>query len=104
MFFGYSAIFRRATSSGAARPQPQVPADPDSWIKSLIAAERACCCPAKPTTVAVLPARHGQSEPTDLLLCNHHYRNAKTGLAAVGAAIYQAPWSRDPRSDTATCL
>jgi hypothetical protein len=92
MFPGYSALARHATPFGAARNQPQAPADSEKWIKNLIAAERACCCPAKPTTVAVLPSRPGGAEPVDLLLCNHHYREAKTALAAAGAAIHRSPW------------
>jgi hypothetical protein len=92
MFPGYSALTRRATSSGAVRNRPQAPADPEKWIKNLITAERACCCSAKPSTVAVLPSRPGRPEPVDLLLCNHHYREAKAALAAAGAEIHQAPW------------
>ena len=92
MFPGYSALARHATSSGAVRNQPQAPADPEKWIKTLIAAERACCCSAKPTTVAVLQARPGRAAPVDLLLCNHHYREAKAALAVAGAEIHRAPW------------
>ena len=92
MFPGYSALARHATSSGAVRNQPQAPADPEKWIKTLIAAERACCCSARPTTVAVLPSRPGRAEPVDLLLCNHHYREAKAALAVAGAEIHLAPW------------
>ncbi len=102
MFPGYSALVRRATS-GAARQRPQAPADPDSWIKTLITAERACCCSAKPTTVAVLPSHPGRSEPVDLLLCNHHYRATKAGLAAAGAQIYRAPWSRESHRHATAC-
>jgi hypothetical protein len=91
MFPGYSALARHATSSGAARNQPQARADPEKWIISLVTAERACCCSARPTTVAVLPLRSGQAEPVDLLFCNHHYRQKQAGLAAAGAEIHRAP-------------
>lgn len=50
-------------------------------------AERACCCPAKPAVVAVLPAAPGRDHATDLLLCGHHYRGAQRALEAAGAAI-----------------
>ncbi len=91
MFPGFSALARHATSSGAARNQPPAPADPEKWIKTLSAAERACCCSARPTTVAVLPARASRAAPVDLLLCNHHYRAAKAALAVAGAEIHVAP-------------
>ncbi len=93
MFPGYSALAGHVTSSGAVRNQPQAPADPERWIKTLIAAERACCCSARPTTVAVLPVRPSRAAPVDLLLCNHHYREAKAALAVAGAEIHQAPGS-----------
>lgn len=93
MFPGFSAIALPATSPGAA-PQPsQASADPDTWIKSLTAAERACCCSAKPTTAAVLPPRPGRAQQVDLLLCNHHYRAARAGLEKAGADIHRAPWA-----------
>jgi hypothetical protein len=94
MFPGYSAIARHATSSGAAPQLSQASADPDSWIKSLTTAERACCCSAKPTTVAVLPPRPGHANQADLLLCNHHYRAAKAGLEKAGAEIHRQPATR----------
>jgi hypothetical protein len=92
MFPGFSALSRHSTPSGAVRNQPQAPADPEKWIKNLIAAERACCCSAKPTTAAVLPARPGRAEPVDLLLCNHHYQETKASLAAAGAEIHRPRW------------
>jgi hypothetical protein len=40
-----------------------------------------------------MPAPAGRPEPTDLLLCGHHYRIAEAGLNAVGAVIRGAtPW------------
>jgi hypothetical protein len=50
-------------------------------------AERACCCPAKPAVVAVLPPGPGRDHPTDLLLCGHHYRVARHTLDAAGAEV-----------------
>jgi hypothetical protein len=46
-----------------------------------VGAERACCCSARPAVVAVFPARPGRSDPVDLLLCGHHYRECRAGLA-----------------------
>jgi len=53
----------------------------------LAAAGRACCCPARPVVVAVIPPAAGRPHPTDLLLCGHHYRACRDGLEAAGAAV-----------------
>jgi hypothetical protein len=50
-------------------------------------AERACCCPAKPVVVVVMPAAPGRPHRTDLLLCGHHYRVSEQALAAAGATV-----------------
>lgn len=50
-------------------------------------ADRACCCPAPPIVVAVMPPSTGRPFPTDLLFCGHHYRASRRSLAAVGAVI-----------------
>ncbi len=56
--------------------------------RALSTAERACCCSAKPAVVVVMPATAGRDHPTDLLLCGHHYRAARAGLAAAGAMAF----------------
>jgi hypothetical protein len=50
-------------------------------------AERACCCPAKPAVVAVLPPAPGRDHETDLLLCGHHYRASRDALKTAGATV-----------------
>lgn len=50
-------------------------------------AERACCCPAKPVVIAILPPSAGRRVPTDLLLCWHHYRASRRALAAADALL-----------------
>lgn len=50
-------------------------------------AARACCCTAKPAIIAVIPPAKGRTDPTDLLLCGHHYRMSRAALAAIGATI-----------------
>jgi hypothetical protein len=55
--------------------------------RALSTAERACCCPAKPVVLVVMPPAPGRDHPTDLLLCGHHYRAARSALAA-GASAY----------------
>jgi hypothetical protein len=54
----------------------------------LSTADRACCCPARPVVKVVLPAAGSRPEPTDLLLCGHHYRASQAALIAAGASAY----------------
>jgi hypothetical protein len=51
------------------------------WAWPLAFAERACCCPARPLVVAVMPPSPGRPYPMDLLLCGHHYRASLVTLA-----------------------
>jgi len=48
---------------------------------------RACCCPARPAVIAVMPAANGRRAATELLLCGHHYRQSRQALTAKGAAL-----------------
>ena len=50
-------------------------------------AGRACCCPARPAVIAIMPATRRRKHPTDLLLCGHHYRVYRKGLTAAGATV-----------------
>lgn len=50
-------------------------------------ADRACCCPAKPVVVAVMPPSAGRPNQTDLLLCGHHYRVSRQALRRAGAFV-----------------
>ena len=79
---GESAAGRRAVWAVGRSAAPAT-----DW-RALSTAERACCCPAKPVVVVVVP-------PADLLLCGHHYRAARTALAAVGASAFdRSGWLR----------
>ncbi len=53
-------------------------------------ARRACCCPAQPAVIAIMPAANGRGAPADLLLCGHHYRQSRQALAARGATFLDA--------------
>jgi hypothetical protein len=66
---------RPATPEPAAVPQP-----------SLRYSRRACCCPAPPSVIAVIPA-NARHAPVELLLCGHHYRQSRQALAAIGATL-----------------
>jgi hypothetical protein len=50
-------------------------------------AGRACCCPAKPAVIAVIPPSADRPRATDLLLCGHHYRLSREALRRVGAVV-----------------
>ncbi len=68
------------------------------WRASLRRASHACCCPAKPAVVVIMPASAGRPLPVDLLLCGHHYRASEQALAAAGAEVFDtrgAPLSPD---------
>jgi len=53
-----------------------------------VAADRACCCPARPSVTVIIPATPGRSYPIDLLLCADHFRVSRAALQAAGAAVY----------------
>ncbi len=59
---------------------------PIDW-RAVRRADRACCCPAKPVVIAILPPASGRPHPVDLLLCGHHYRVSRRALAAAGALV-----------------
>lgn len=50
-------------------------------------AGRACCCPAKPAVIAIIPRSATRRCPTDLMLCWHHYRASRQALTAAGALL-----------------
>ena len=56
-------------------------------LRALRTADRACCCPAQPAVMALMPAAPHRPHQTDLLLCAHHYRAARNGLVAAGATV-----------------
>jgi hypothetical protein len=68
----------------------QRPAAGDAAIdwRVLRTAGRACCCPARPAVVAIMPPAPGRDHPTDLLLCAHHYRVSRVALERAGAAVF----------------
>lgn len=76
---------RSEESSGPSEPRWLGP-DSVDW-RAARRAGRACCCPAKPAVIAVMPPSRGRKHPTDLLLCGHHYRVSRKGLAAAGATV-----------------
>jgi hypothetical protein len=70
------------------RPGP-VPAagNHDVNCRAARLAGRACCCSARPVVIAVMGTAVGRPHRTDLLLCLHHYRASRAGLATAGATV-----------------
>ncbi len=60
-----------------------------SW-RAFRTADRACCCSAGPTVLAVMPPTPDREHPTELLFCGHHNRASRSALAAAGAAVFDA--------------
>ena len=82
-----SSHFLAHHAKRAKPPDPQRLARPDIDWRALRNANRACCCPARPAIVAVMPSAPGRDHRTDLLLCGHHYRLSRAALAAAGAIV-----------------
>jgi len=82
---------KRASSSRSARH--------DIDWRAVRLAGRACCCSARPAVVAVLEPADGRPDAVDLLLCLHHYRASRTGLAAAGASILDMDGGPVPDTD-----
>ena len=76
----------RRSGSSETKP-PKSAAQLIDW-HALRMADRACCCPARPAVIAVMPSTASRPHPTDLLLCGHHYRVSRQALAAAGAAVF----------------
>jgi hypothetical protein len=82
------------SSATAARPvqEPRM-AGPDPGFSGQVnwraagRAQRACCCPAQPVIIAVVPPAPGRVRAVDVLLCAHHYRLSRDALATAGAAL-----------------
>jgi hypothetical protein len=66
----------------------ELPDDLTHLGRPIAAAERACCCPARPMVTIVMPPTASRPYSVDLLLCGHHYRVSQAALLAVGATAY----------------
>ena len=70
------------------RPAAVLPPVPAIDWRGLRKADHACCCPAKPVVVVVMPPAPGREHAADLLLCGHHCRVSRLALMAAGAALF----------------
>jgi hypothetical protein len=96
--------FQHVRSTGPdgvdAGRQPDPAEDAVDWRASLRRADHACCCPAQPSVVVIMPPVPGRPHPVDLLLCRHHYRVCAHALAVAGAAVLGTdgvPLTEQPR-------
>jgi hypothetical protein len=88
----YPATARRpAPPTEGPQPGRLSAEDAAEWITRLKLAERACCCPARPVMVAVLPPATDGTELVEMFFCGHHGRACQAGLAAAGALVHQLP-------------
>jgi hypothetical protein len=77
-----TAAVPRSGHEGAQPPSAYV----IDW-RGLRRADRACCCPARPVVIAIMPPGADRPHQTELLLCGHHYRVSRKALSAAGATI-----------------
>lgn len=83
----YSSLAGR-TSTPPPPAAESIPGDgvvPGRYLRALRRADRACCCTARPTVIAVIPATANRPDGTELLFCMHHYRASRVALADAGA-------------------
>jgi len=82
----YAGRMSQRESEHAEADLPRVIA-PGIDLRILIQADRSCCCTAMPAVIAIMPPAAGRAGQVDLLLCMHHYRAARHGLASAGATV-----------------
>jgi hypothetical protein len=82
---------RKASATAAHPVQEPAVYGPEDWRALLAQGERACCCAARPTVIAVFPRQPGRSRTVELLLCGHHYRTCRASLARAGAVVHILP-------------
>ncbi len=87
-----AGLLRNTHDAARTGPAASEPAGPDcrlvDWRASLRRAEHACCCPARPAVVVIMPATAERPYPIDLLLCRHHYQVCARALMAAGATVF----------------
>ena len=94
MITDHSRCSRFADRSNTLPDAERIPPD-DALVASayrriLVQADRACCCSAKPSVLAIMPPSPSRPHRTELLLCMHHYRASSRGLSSAHALIIGA--------------
>ena len=88
-----NAKFLSPSAAGSVAAAPQGPGgttatlieDPGGSIG------RACCCPATPAVLVIMPPGPSRPRSTELLLCGHHYRVSRAALTAAQAVVSELP-------------
>lgn len=84
-----SDLYTRTAHPGSALvAAPPVCTSHDIDWPALRSAGRACCCPARPAVVVIMPPAPGRPHLTELLLCGHHCRVSQMALAVAGATAF----------------
>ncbi len=77
--------------AGTGRATAPSPASGTTSLTArLAAADRACCCLARPVVLVLLPPTARHAHAVDLLLCGHHYHVCKDALETAGALVYDS--------------
>jgi hypothetical protein len=92
-----------STHIGDLRPTagtdtPHATTEPRSDVQVALWSGQACCCPAKPAVLVIMPPTTGRQQPTELLLCWHHYRASQHSLTVARAMAHLADGT--PAADT----
>jgi hypothetical protein len=82
-----SYLGRLSRTSKAADEQAATPEAIALYEPQARYSKRACCCPAAPAVIAVIPPGNGRHADTELLLCGHHYRQSRRALIAMGVTL-----------------
>ncbi len=81
--------------AGSGTPRPARIHDDTIQDRQAAPVGSACCCPAKPVVQVVMAPTASRPEPTELLLCGHHYRVSREALAAANATVTELPGISD---------
>jgi hypothetical protein len=88
--FLHPSAAERGHPAGTGATECSPASDTPSLTARLAAADRACCCLAKPVVLVLLPPTARHDHAVDLLLCGHHYHVCKDALDTAGALVYDS--------------
>jgi hypothetical protein len=89
--FPHPSAAERGHPAGTGRATAPSPASGTTSLTArLAAADRACCCLARPVVLVLLPPTARHAHAVDLLFCGHHYHGCKDALDAAGALVYDS--------------
>jgi hypothetical protein len=88
-----NANFLRPSAAGNAAAVPEGPGRTAATLAQdpCGSTGRACCCPAAPAVLVIMPPGPSRPRSTELLLCGHHYRVSRAALTAAQAVVSELP-------------